>query len=170
MKIAFSGKMKSGKDFAAKYLKDMCPEYNFKIMALADSIKELALNEFGVTKDNHPKGREILQYIGTELGRNLVDEDIWIKRLLAKIDSNDNVLVTDVRFPNEVEALQKAGFNIVRIEADRIQRKKRGKLINQDHPSETALNDYFFTTTIFNNDTELQFQRDLDRLMIILNK
>ena len=61
--------------------------------------------------------RWAMQRIGTELFRDGIDEDVWVKSLLARVDASDHdrFAVTDVRFPNEVEHLQKAGADFVYI-------------------------------------------------------
>ena len=65
--------------------------------------------------------RRILQTLGTEWGRELVDEELWIKVLLSRVDRlpfADVVVVPDVRFENEARALKERGGMIVRVERD----------------------------------------------------
>lgn len=68
-------------------------------------------------KDEVPEVRRILQELGSAM--RAVDPDIWIRPVLAKaIEANDAgvpVVVTDVRYPNEVEALKRAGFRLLHI-------------------------------------------------------
>lgn len=52
--------------------------------------------------------REILQYVGTEIMRN-VDLNIHVNVTLKKKDPNALTLITDMRFPNEFENLQATG-------------------------------------------------------------
>lgn len=68
-------------------------------------------------KKNH-EIRELLQRLGTEAGRDVLGEDIWLRILSEKIDeyaglANYNVVVTDVRFPNEVDLIKRYGGSIV---------------------------------------------------------
>jgi hypothetical protein len=69
-------------------------------------------------KDVVPEVRRILQELGSAM--RAVDPDIWIRPVLAKaIEANDAgvpVVVTDVRYPNEVAALKRAGFRLLHIE------------------------------------------------------
>lgn len=69
-------------------------------------------------KDVVPEVRRILQELGSAMRG--VDPDIWIRPVLAKaIEANDcgvPVVVTDVRYPNEVAALTRAGFRLIHIE------------------------------------------------------
>lgn len=51
------------------------------------------------------KNRRLLQFIGTDLGRNKIHPDIWIRALEQKVDTlpilPDVVLIDDLRFVNE---------------------------------------------------------------------
>lgn len=84
----------------------------------------------------HPPGvmtaREVMQFVGTEIFRKMYNNvlaDATIRRILQ--ENTQLAVITDVRFPNEVETIQKAGGKVVRL-------TKNGK--SKDvHPSETAL-------------------------------
>jgi hypothetical protein len=57
--------------------------------------------------------RWVLQYWGTEVCRKAFHDDIWIASLENKIrNSQDHVVISDCRFPNEIEAIKKAGGKI----------------------------------------------------------
>lgn len=70
--------------------------------------------------------REAMQTLGTEWGRNIMGEDYWVnlwrERLLASVDlvDRDNllVLVSDVRFQNEVDVIHDMGGVVVRVVRD----------------------------------------------------
>lgn len=61
--------------------------------------------------------RHILQFIGTEVMRNSLHPDIWIDSMEKRIISNGcDMVITDVRFPNEVEFIKSLNFGkIIRI-------------------------------------------------------
>lgn len=59
--------------------------------------------------------RLALQLFGTEACRDGLHNDIWIHSLLTRIKGYDKVVITDVRFMNEVIAIQNAGGIIVRV-------------------------------------------------------
>lgn len=66
----------------------------------------------------HAKGtmtaREVLQYVGTDVFRKM-NSDVWLNSLLNKIESDapELALISDVRFENEIEVIQKnKGFVI----------------------------------------------------------
>lgn len=93
--------------------------------------------------------RQMLQTIGTDMLRTNIRDDIWIVLLFTKIkELSCDIVVSDVRFKNEREALKKAGASLILI--------KRG-LDNKDgHKSENDLgseNDY--DAVINNNDISL---------------
>jgi hypothetical protein len=58
--------------------------------------------------------RWVLQYWGTEVCRRSFHDDIWIASLENKLRmSKDNVVISDCRFPNEIQSIRDAGGKIV---------------------------------------------------------
>jgi len=57
--------------------------------------------------------RTALQRLGTEWGRNLIGEDLWLRAwahaLDGECDADDIVIADDVRFTNEAEAIEARG-------------------------------------------------------------
>ena len=61
--------------------------------------------------------RYALQYLGTNLLRNQLHQNIWVDCLERKIlESDKNVVITDVRFPNEINMIRNVGGEIWRVE------------------------------------------------------
>lgn len=60
--------------------------------------------------------RYAMQTIGTEWGRWLMGPDFWLGGLLARLPFDGNIVISDARFPNEIEALRSVGAYIVKIE------------------------------------------------------
>lgn len=100
--------------------------------------------------------RILLQTIGTDAMRLNVHPDIWVNATMKKIENYKKELaefstttsiaiITDVRFKNEVEAIERAGGIVIRIE--RTQPKS-----GREHESETQLDDYKFKYVIPNNE------------------
>lgn len=136
MKVAFVGKMGDGKTTAANILVD---QYGFTRLSFATPLKELTqhtintfiefFNEYDdqnrkewSVKDveynkNQHTIRHLLQFIGTEVGREwLSDEDVWVRMLESKLDAiGDNVVIDDARFANELQMLVDRGFKIVHL-------------------------------------------------------
>ena len=90
------------------------------------------------------KHREQLQALGHGMRR--FSPDCWVDILSKTIDGIEPrlnlVFVDDVRYPNEVAALQQRGLYVVRLQASAALRGKRIPLINQDNPGESALDNY----------------------------
>lgn len=118
----FSGKSGSGKDFLAGCLRAMLPPNRKSMMlALADHFKieamaldHMAYDRIFVRKDI--ESRSALQLRGTELGRNVHGEDVWVRHLHAWMRAHlergiDTFFITDNRFENEKNALAALAHN-----------------------------------------------------------
>jgi hypothetical protein len=95
--------------------------------------------------DDPMTGRHILQVMGTDIFRTIYG-DVWVDACLKNVadDGADLAIVTDCRFPNEVEGIQKAGGKVVRF--------LRAPFADGDqHESETALDDYEGFDHVFDN-------------------
>jgi len=77
--------------------------------------------------------REVMQYVGTEVFRKMY-HNVWADATIRRIEIEQPLvaLITDCRFPNEVEAIQKAGGKVMRLTRDIYEGQDQ-------HPSETAL-------------------------------
>lgn len=78
--------------------------------------------------------REFLQYFGTDICRSMFT-DIWTDRCIADIRHEEPLvaIIDDCRFPNEVNAIQKAGGKVIRLTRS---------LHKDSHKSESALDDW----------------------------
>jgi len=144
MRIAFAGPRATGKTTLAHYLEE---RYGFACMSLATPIKRIIAECPTDSHERHQYllrwGRELFpgsivlqarfaieaarmlaaerdpgrraQLLGTEVGRAL-DDWVWIRYLLEHLPDG-HVVVDDVRFRNECEALRRAGFRLVRLTA-----------------------------------------------------
>jgi hypothetical protein len=139
MIIGFVGFIGSGKDTAADYLVNF---HEFRRDSFANTLKDAVAAVFGWdrvllegrTKEarewreqidpwwaerlNMPKltPRWVLQYWGTEVCRTGFHDDIWIASLENKMrKTGDNIVISDVRFPNEIKAIHNAGGIVVRV-------------------------------------------------------
>lgn len=98
--------------------------------------------------------RGLLQRLGTEAGREVLWPDIWIDAAFHDIDKFGDVVVTDVRFPNEAGAIQERGGILWRITRDGV-----GPTLSEDgtaHPSETSLDNYDGFVQYIQNDGTLE--------------
>ncbi len=69
--------------------------YNFVFKSLKDWTKSLGKRGDWLTP------RHVMQQLGTEWGRDVIDPEIWVILTDRRIDTLDKAVVTDVRFPNE---------------------------------------------------------------------
>lgn len=88
--------------------------------------------------------RDLLQRCGTEMGRRVLGADLWVNATLEQMKPGTAYVVTDCRFPNEAEAVQRAGGIVVRIE-------RAGVGPVNDHESEIALDDWAFDAVVLND-------------------
>ncbi len=168
MWIGISGKMGVGKDYIVNNNLSKLYDKNI-IISFADMIKinlmvnnNIKLNELYGNKT--PEIRQLLQYEGTENGRDKYGEDIWIKYVkcwgeLYLSRGYKYIIITDVRFKNEYEFIKNNNGIIIRIEApNRNEQRLRNESSNEEeynkiknHKSEIDLDNMQFDI-IINND------------------
>lgn len=107
--------------------------------------------------------RKMLQKIGTDLFRNHFDENIWIcsieKKILMEYQKNSlaNIVISDCRFPNEIQLVKNLGGIIIYIgrnEPKWFGDYKNGidvQEIKSFHPSEISWIREKFDFTFYNN-------------------
>lgn len=110
--------------------------------------------------------RLILQKMGTEACRHGIADNIWIAALEKRIHGYDDVVISDVRFPNEIDFVRSAGGVIVRV--------KRGEEptpeeLSKMHISESAWN-YVVPDYILDNDGSLQELKDKIKLVLTVEQ
>lgn len=137
MIIGICGFIGSGKDTIADYLVN---SHEFRRESFANTLKDAVSSVFGWdrtllegrTKEarewreqvdtwwaqrlNMPNltPRWILQYWGTEVCRQGFHDDIWIASVENKMrKTTDNIVISDVRFPNEIRAIHNAGGIVI---------------------------------------------------------
>ena len=140
MIIGVCGFIGSGKDTVADYLVNF---HEYRRESFANSLKDAVAQVFGWDRTllegrtaqarewreqvdswwarrlNMPEltPRLMLQLWGTEVCRLGFHDDIWIASLENKLrNSQDNVVISDCRFPNEIKSLRASGGIILRVE------------------------------------------------------
>jgi len=158
IKIALTGKMRSGKDTVADYLKR---EYGFKTFAFAEGIK-FVCGSLHLEPSNGRKPRALYQGVGQDLRK--YDPDVWLKytfdKIRQKCGPDDNIVVSDVRQPNEVDALRAVGFTIICVDSSEENRMARMLALGDDfktedlrHKTELAVDTLDVDFSIKNNGT-----------------
>jgi hypothetical protein len=137
MIIGFVGLIGAGKDTAADYLVNF---HGFRRDSFANTLKDAVACVFGwdrtLLEGRTNEAREwreqvdpwwaerlgmpnltprwILQYWGTEVCRKSFHDDIWIASLENKLrTSKDSIVISDCRFPNEIQSIKNAGGQII---------------------------------------------------------
>jgi putative hydrolase of the HAD superfamily len=168
-----SGTLGSGKNYIAEnILYPMLPQKQTMFVSLADHFKIDVITKDGIPYEKvfiekDDESRRKLQIRGTEEGRNLYGEDIWINTLLTwmrvHIERKIKVLfLMDCRFINELLCFKELGATTIRIvspERNRqaLLRESKGDQKMYDkiatHPSETELDNHLdkFDHIIYND-------------------
>jgi hypothetical protein len=154
MIIAFAGRKQSGKTTSCEFIQSLLPNQETKIYNFADPLKQLCINILGLTEeqcygtdenknetvdcywpgtDAQMTAREVLQYVGTDVFRRMQNH-VWSSATIRLIEKEKPKLamIADCRFPNEVDAVKKAGGMVIKLNRN---------LYESTHESETALDD-----------------------------
>lgn len=194
--IGLVGLIGSGKGTAGEYL---IKEHGFASASFASTLKDAVSAVFGWPRDlleghtaSSREWREIpdrywssklgktvtprwvLQYIGTDVMRNHFSDNIWILSLEKTLSSSDtDVVITDVRFPNEIEMIKNLGGKLVWVRRNPEPQWIETAMTNKDllrtdtriHPSEyewIGVHDY---TVLWNDETLESFYQKIDRVI-----
>lgn len=177
IKIAFCGRSGAGKDTAAEILSK---HLNFRQYAFADPVKqavEAAFPLFNFAKygknDVIPKigksKRQLWQTLGTEWGREMVYENIWVDALLRKLrrvqemhpNHSPNFVVTDARMENEISALLSEGFHVIKV----VRSVNTLSDDTRDHKSENGVDHLFCHEVLHNDGTLVELEDKLLRIV-----
>jgi hypothetical protein len=176
--LGLSGWARSGKDTIADYLVDV---EGYTKVSFAQPMKEamyrlnprITVNEVVNTalrvgidvygwdglKERSPDIRGLLQRFGTEIGREMFGENFWVDYALNSIEDGSKVVFSDVRFPNEADAIRQLGGKVYRVE-------RQGVEAANDHISEHALDKYKFDGIINNNGTIQGLQQNVKQELL----
>ena len=202
--IGICGFIGSGKDTVADYL---VTNHDYKRESFASSLKDAVAAVFSWDREmlegktdyaraarekvdtwwadrlNMPDltPRKILQLWGTEVCRNHFHTDIWVASIERKIiTSNDDVVISDCRFPNEVAAIHNLGGTLIMVQRGPLPhwfeiavRATKGNQPDIDelarlniHQSEWGWANTTFDQVILNDGTLLDLYAKIDLLQV----
>lgn len=149
--IGITGYAQHGKDTIASVLSR---ELGYNRVALADQMKAAMLTLNPIAEQlygnrlatlvelegwdeakKEPEVRRLLQVFGTEVGRNMLGEDVWIEALVRNTKgfyspSERKLVIPDIRFPNEARWIRRVG------ELWKVTRPNFDNGVGTSHPSE----------------------------------
>ena len=193
IKIALTGKMRSGKSTVAEIL---WLEYDLTRRSFGGALKYYAdkmfegstaypieVEEYGEPcpfdgkRDTRvKKPRKLYQDFGQAMRQ--LDEDIWIRHVEQAIESDKlfpdykGVVIDDLRQPNEYEWAKANGFTIIRVNAREDRRLKRaeqaGDSFSADdlaHDTEQHVDGFSVDYTIVNDGGLSDLKRQVDEIM-----
>jgi len=150
--IGITGKARSGKDTVADMLASqlVAERYSFatpikrmlEVLHLKDKEDDKAKHWYDCTY------RHMVQTLGTEWGRELIHQDIWLKEAeyaLGGEDAKGIVIISDVRFENEANWIRKNGILIF------VCRPHQELIAESDHISEAGIDKIPTDWTLFNS-------------------
>lgn len=176
--LGIAGRAGVGKSTLAKYLSD---RYGFMRLSFASPLKGmmsvLVDNCSSITEKEKPVdelcGKSLrygLQTLGTEWGRNMIGEDIWVRyankhvALCTKVGYRKFVF-DDVRFDNEAEFIKSfndEGYGII-INMLR----NAGEVCSNGHASESGIDRKYVDWVLGNNDSIESMYRSFDEALWI---
>lgn len=106
---------------------------NVNVEEFENNIFKMSNSEIAKPEGGYYTNRELLQRFGTEVGRS-ISPTLWVDALFTSYSEDDHWIIPDVRFPSEAKAIKDRGGIIIRVD--------RETFSHDNHPSETALDDY----------------------------
>lgn len=142
--IMICGKARSGKDTLADFLYNNLENSKPCKVQISQYIKYYAMKYFGWDGSEDTKPRDLLNTLGTDIIRNKINPNFHINRLLEDLEVlsyfYDTFIISDVRFPIEIEKVKEKYKNVTTIKIER-----NSDELNESQKSnvtETALDDY----------------------------
>jgi len=174
IKIALTGKMRSGKDTVALHL---AFEHGFEYpIAFGDKLKR-TFHELFPWVFAQSKPREGYQRFG-QLIREEFDENVWVKHLASTVEFLEDsrktrgIVITDLRQPNEYEWCRANGFIIVRVTAPDELRIARAKAAGDNfsaddlaHETERHVDRFEVDYEIVNDGTLAELEAQVNIMM-----
>ena len=169
MIIGLAGPANSGKTTVSNIILQKFKDFSEDAFALG--VKNIVCDLFSVNhefiekykriQENAPNlnmpMRNILQFVGD--GMKNIKSDVWIQSLLHRIEDKQNVIISDVRYMDEMEALKKIGAVIILI--------GREETVD-NHPSEiltTELVNLYLKKTPLTSESKMNASKMIDHFI-----
>ena len=177
--IGICGKKRSGKDVVADYL---VSNHSFQKKKIAENLKNIVKLMFSFTDsqlEDDSKDivdirwgispRTAMQFIGTDVMQFQIQKkmpnigrNFWINSFLQTLNTNNKIVISDIRFKHEYDAIKNAykpngKFLMIKVE--------RPGLVHEDiHPSETEFQEIPVDITIKNDGNIEDLTNQISRL------
>jgi hypothetical protein len=172
--IGITGKARSGKDTAARFF---C-QAGFRQTAFAEPLKQISsilchepldfFNDDALKEQITPlmgaTRRRVMQLVGSEAVKPLFGDDIWTRHLIQRLKIGtygDKVVVSDVRYDYEAQALLERGGYIIEM------RRRGAGLLGQaaQHSSEAGVNPEMVDFFVDNNGSVGELSHELGKIL-----
>ena len=109
--------------------------------------------------------RYIMQTLGTEWGRQLIHDRLWINIMINKIKESPNhtIIIDDMRFPNEKAALEALDALCINVFFYKIIRP--GSDYTPNHASEGSMDDLLFDEVIINDGSISDLRKKVEKIL-----
>lgn len=165
------GKSRQGKDTFALYLKEAYEKKGYKvaITQISKYLKNYAMDYFDWDGKEETKPRKLLQELGTDIIREKLDMPlIFVNRTIEDLiilnEFFDVVIISDIRFPIEVEKVKEHFTSVESIEMIRPNHNELKKEETK-HKTELALDDFKFDRVIINDKTLDELKEKAEELV-----
>ncbi len=132
-------------------LDDVDEHRDFDVLRYNDVVEMFGYDE---AKRLYPEVREFLQRLGTDAGRQVIGDSFWVDIAMKAASEHRLVVIPDMRFHNEAEAIKSSPGSTVRVD-------RRGVEAPNSHQSEHDLDGWPYDLFVHNNSTPLDM---LDRV------
>lgn len=168
-----AGRARSGKDTLTGYMKEELEKRGRKVcnIEVMRTLKGYCKDYFGWDGKEETKPRDLLQQLGTELIREKMNKPFFhINRLIEDIEVLseffDDFIVSDIRFPLEIEKIKEHFPKTIAISIERDINPQDNLTEKQKlHATETALNGYDKYDRIIQNTTLEELQKKAEQLI-----
>ena len=158
MRVALGHKARVGKDTIGSHL---CATLGFKRLTFTEPLYHIVDTIQDTLGHDIQKDGDLMQMTG-DVCRKKYGPDVFIKPLLINVANSGAtpIVVTDMRFKNEMQILKKLGFITIRVD-----RPNRPFDRDPTHRSETELDDADYDYVIVNDGTIGELEAAIDTIL-----